>query len=169
MSAAVEVRPVAGRADLERFLRLPWRIYADDPHWVPPLLSDVRRRSTRRSTRSTGTPTSHVPGVARPRAVGRIAAIVNRAHNEFHEDRTRLLRPVRVASTTRASPTRCSTAEAWLRERGMTACAGPDEPVDERGDLLAGRAHRRLFHRPPVIMMAHTPPYYARCSSAPAT
>jgi hypothetical protein len=37
------VRPVAGRADLERFLRLPWHIYASDPHWVPPLLSDVRK------------------------------------------------------------------------------------------------------------------------------
>ena len=43
MTRGLDVRPVAGRADLDRFLRLPWRIYERDPNWVPPLLSDVRR------------------------------------------------------------------------------------------------------------------------------
>jgi len=38
----VEIREVRSRADLERFLRLPWRIYADDPNWVPPLLIEVK-------------------------------------------------------------------------------------------------------------------------------
>ena len=39
---AVEVRPVTGPGDLEKFVRFPWRIYQGDPNWVPPLLSDVR-------------------------------------------------------------------------------------------------------------------------------
>ena len=38
----VEVRPITGRADLARFIDLPWRVYADDPCWVPPLRMQVR-------------------------------------------------------------------------------------------------------------------------------
>ena len=36
--ADVIVEPVDTRAGQKRFLRLPWRIYADDPCWMPPLL-----------------------------------------------------------------------------------------------------------------------------------
>ena len=38
----------AGRGDLDRFLKLPWRIYAEDPQWVPPLLLDVKEFLNRR-------------------------------------------------------------------------------------------------------------------------
>ena len=34
------VQPVATRRDKKEFLNLPWRIYRDDPNWVPPLRMD---------------------------------------------------------------------------------------------------------------------------------
>src|ERR1700749_4939664 len=37
-----EVRPIRSRFEREEFIRLPWRIYRDDPHWVPPLLMERR-------------------------------------------------------------------------------------------------------------------------------
>ena len=36
----IEVRPVSNRRERNIFLTFPWRIYARDPLWVPPLLSD---------------------------------------------------------------------------------------------------------------------------------
>ena len=33
----VSVRPVAGRRDENRFIKLPYRLHADNPSWVPPL------------------------------------------------------------------------------------------------------------------------------------
>ena len=47
-SAPLEVREVRGREDLDRFIKLPWRIYAEDPHWVPPLLLEVKEFLDRR-------------------------------------------------------------------------------------------------------------------------
>lgn len=41
-TARVEIREVAGRRDLDKFIRVPWPIYAHDPQWVPPLLVDVK-------------------------------------------------------------------------------------------------------------------------------
>src|SRR3546814_3131352 len=29
------------KADRKAFVDLPWRLYADDPHWVPPLKDEV--------------------------------------------------------------------------------------------------------------------------------
>ena len=43
MPAEIEVRPVRTRGELRRFIRLPWRIYRNDPHWVPPLVYERRR------------------------------------------------------------------------------------------------------------------------------
>src|SRR5687768_4244286 len=37
------VEPVHRGRDLDRFIRLPWRVYAHNACWVPPLLSEPRR------------------------------------------------------------------------------------------------------------------------------
>ena len=36
-SNSIEVKAVSDKAGLKAFLSLPFRLYADDPHWVPPL------------------------------------------------------------------------------------------------------------------------------------
>ncbi len=39
----IKVSPVQDEAGLEEFLRFPWRLYQQDPYWVPPLLPEQRR------------------------------------------------------------------------------------------------------------------------------
>ena len=36
--AELSIRPVETRSEQKRFVRLPWRIYRDDPRWMPPLV-----------------------------------------------------------------------------------------------------------------------------------
>ena len=40
---ALEVRPVAGRGELNTFIKLPWRLYRNEPNWVPPLLFERKQ------------------------------------------------------------------------------------------------------------------------------
>ena len=42
LGASVEIREVATRRDLDRFVRVPWRTNASDPNWVPRLIVEVR-------------------------------------------------------------------------------------------------------------------------------
>ena len=42
MTDAITVRAVKSWRDRQRFQRLPWTIYAGDPNWVPPILSQER-------------------------------------------------------------------------------------------------------------------------------
>jgi hypothetical protein len=46
--AGVTVRTVEGRADLRRFLEVPFGIYRDDPNWIAPLYVERTRHLDRR-------------------------------------------------------------------------------------------------------------------------
>ena len=37
----MNIRPVTTKADLKAFVDLPYRLYASDPNWVPPLKTEV--------------------------------------------------------------------------------------------------------------------------------
>ncbi|HSL72814.1 MAG TPA: hypothetical protein VK864_21355 [Longimicrobiales bacterium] len=166
MSGVLEVRAVANRRDLDRFIKFPWRIYENDPVWVAPLLGDVRR-----ALDPVKHPFHQHADVAcflawrGPDVVGRIAAIVNRRHNDFYHDTTGFFGLFESVDDQTVANALLSQAEAWLRERGCTTCRGPmnfstNDELCSPGVLVDG------FDTPPMVMMAHTPPYYARLLEA---
>ncbi|HIQ06383.1 MAG TPA: GTP cyclohydrolase, partial [Anaerolineae bacterium] len=40
MAQDVRIEEVQTPRDRMRFIRFPWHVYRDDPHWVPPLISE---------------------------------------------------------------------------------------------------------------------------------
>lgn len=157
----MEVREVEGRADLERFLKLPWKIYEHDASWVPPLLSDMRSALDPSKHPFYEHATVALFLARRGRAVvGRIAAIENRAHNEFHDDRLGFFGLFESIDDQGVADALLDAAEEWLRGRGLTSVQGPmnlstNEEVCSPGVMVDG------WHRPPAVLMGHTPSYYA--------
>jgi hypothetical protein len=45
---AVQIEPVTGRRELDTFIKLPWRLYRNEPTWVTPLIMDLRKRLDQR-------------------------------------------------------------------------------------------------------------------------
>lgn len=162
MSAStVTVRPVSGGPELDAFIRLPWTIYATDPLWVPPLIADVKALLDARHPFHQHADLALYLAWRDGRPVGRIAAVVNRAHNQFHDQRLGFFGLFETIDDPVVSDALLQAAEAWLRERGMTHVEGPvnlstNEELSSPGVVVQGNEH------PPVIMMGHTPPYYAR-------
>jgi GNAT superfamily N-acetyltransferase len=163
---AVRVAPVRGRSDLDRFIRLPWRIYRDDPHWVPPLIREVRLLLDRERH-----PFHRHAEVATFLAwrdgevVGRIASIVNHTHVSFHDERAGFFGLFETIDDTAVARALLDTAAAWVAERGMTTLRGPmnlstNDELYSPGVLIDG------FDVPPTLLMAHTPRYYARLLEA---
>src|SRR5690606_2597107 len=110
-----EVREVEGRADLERFLKLPWKIYASDPMWVPPLLSDVRAAlNPSKHPFHEHAETALFLARRGSDVVGRIAAVVNRAHNEFHGDTLGFFGLFESIDDQGVADALLATAEEWL-------------------------------------------------------
>ncbi len=163
------VTPVAGRADLDAFIRLPWRIYEGNPNWVPPLLrlqhelfdpkrnafyqhADVQLFLARRDGE----------------VVGRLSAHIDREHNRYHSERTGFFGFFECVNDPDAARALLAAAESWLRERGMDRVRGPlsFSINSEVGLLVDG------FDSPPLILMPYSQPYYLelleRCGYAKA-
>ncbi len=88
--------------------------------------------------------------------VGRIAAIVNRAHNEYYSDRTGFFGFFDSIDDVEVARALFGAASAELKRRGMTSMRGPYNPTvnDECGVLSDG------FDTAPFVMMPYNPAYY---------
>ena len=156
----VEVRQVAGRRERDAFLRLPWRIYGDDPAWVPPLLHDVRTLlDPDRHPFHEHAEVACFLAWRGDRPVGRIAAILNRAHIEFHEEQAGFFGLWETIDDAGVAGALLETAEQWLSERGMRTIRGPFN-LSTNDELYSGGVLIDGFGFPPIVMMAHSPPYY---------
>ncbi len=155
-SHPVEVRPVHSRADMLAFINLPWTIYANDPHWVPPLKLERRLHFSRLNPYFKNATWQAWLAYRNGIPVGRICAQIDQIHRQFHGGHAGhfgLLEfindPVVIAALT-------SAGETWLSDRGTTHISGPFSFSinQECGVLVDG------FDTPPVILMPHSKPWY---------
>lgn len=155
------ITPVRTKRDRERFVDLPFRLYRDDPNWVPPL----KREALGLITPGKNGWFSHAKAqlflVERDgRVVGRISA---------HIDTLALTMPAAQgfgpgvgqwglfdAEDADTGSALIATAEAWLREQGVTRALGPISMSvwEDPGLLIQGYDH------PPTVMMGHAKPEY---------
>jgi hypothetical protein len=154
------VSTVTSRGDLRRFIDLPWRLFDPrrDPQWVPPLRMTVRDALDRRRNPFYADADRELFLARRgDRVVGRIAAIENRAHNRFHEDRVGFWGFFECIDDQEVADAVFDAADSWLDARGLRVMRGPMNPSTnyECGLLTDGFEHR------PTFMTTWNPPYYA--------
>jgi len=154
---AVEVSPVRTARERRAFLRLPWRLYAGDPHWVPPLRGALKRELDPRRH------PFHAHADARlylarrgARTVGRIAAIVNHLHNATHNDRIGFWGYFEAEPDLEVVRALLDAAADDLRAAGLDTMWGPFNPSinAECGLLVEG------FDQMPALLMPYNPPAY---------
>jgi GNAT superfamily N-acetyltransferase len=153
---------VLSKADRAAFVDLPFRLYAGDPNWVPPLRDEVKALIT------PGRNPWFEHGEAQlflaerdQRPVGRISA---------HIDRLALAQPPEQgfgpgagffglfeAQDEEAASALLCAAEQWLADKGLSRAIGPISLSvwDEIGLLIQG------FDTPPTVMMQFNSPEYA--------
>jgi GNAT superfamily N-acetyltransferase len=154
---AINVQPVSTPEDLKRFIRFPWHIYANDPYWVPPIISQIEKRlDTQRNPFWEYAERELFLARRSGEVVGTIAAIVNHQHNRQLNDQTGFFGFFEAINDKQVAEALIAAAADWLRERGMDLMRGPinGAPTDEVGVLIAGHDRR------PSIWEGHTPPYY---------
>ncbi len=159
----VQVRPVTTPRDRQRFLQLPWTIYADDPAWVPPLLAEEKKLlNPRRNPFFRHAKVQLFLAEADGRALGRVAAVVDERSNRFHNENVGLFGFFESVNDTAVSNALLTAAAKWVREMGAEKLRGPiDLSTNERvGLLMEGHGE------PPVFLMTYQPPYYAELLEA---
>jgi GNAT superfamily N-acetyltransferase len=152
----MRIELVAGRKDLEQFIRFPWAVYRGNPHWVPPLVREMEFVLGERNPFFHHAEAAYFLAKSGGNVVGRIAAIIDRNHINFHNEQTGFFGFFECLPDLEAAQALISSASSWLRDRGIESLRGPMNPSanDECGFLLDG------FDVPPMIMMPYTQPYY---------
>ena len=156
-SRGIDVTPVQSPSDLKAFINLPWTIYRNDPHWVPPLRSDLKKRLDKsRYPFFDHAEVEFLIARRERRVVGRIAAIKNDAHIDFHEEQVGFFGFFESIEDPEVAAALFSHAAQWLQERKLDVMRGPVNysTNDDCGLLVEG------FDSPPVILMSYNPPYY---------
>ena len=83
----IDIVAVTGKQALNQFVELPFRICAAESHWVPPLRIAVKELLDRKKHPFYKNADAEFFLARRNgRVVGRIAAVVDRAHNRFHNE-----------------------------------------------------------------------------------
>ena len=154
---SLEVFPIRNGRDLRRFIDVPWRIHdpSRHPQWVPPLRAMVRGALDERHPFYQRGARELFIAMRNGRPVGRIAAIRNEAHNEFHGDDLGFFGFFECADDQEAASALVDAASGWLAEHGLTAMRGPVSPSTnyEIGTLVDGFEHQ------PQVMTPWNPPY----------
>ncbi len=145
-----------GKRELRRFFDVAETIYAADPHWVAPLRNDLVRVLSPENPFFRHAEMQLFVAHRRGTDVGRIAAILDRTHNEFHGEQTGFFGYFESEHDQQVAHGLFDAAAAWVSERGMKVLRGPANPSlnDEAGLLVDG------FDAPPVFMMTYNPSYY---------
>jgi GNAT superfamily N-acetyltransferase len=159
--ADIEIIKVLTKAERKAFVDLPYRLYADNPNWVPPLKGEVYALIT------PGKNPWFEHGEAQyflarqgGRVVGRISAHID--HLAQHQPVAQGMGPgfgnwgLFEAENGEAAAALLQAAELHLREKGMTRSVGPISLCmwDEPGLLVEGH------QSPPTVMMGYNSATY---------
>jgi len=153
----VEIKAVTTRRDKKRFLELPWKIYRDDPHWVPPLRMNQKELvGFKHHPFYDNNERQAFLAMRDGEPVGRILGLINREHNRRYKENRGFFGFFESIDETEVSRGLFDAVKQWLEQYDIRHMRGPVNPSlnYECGLLVDG------FDSSPFFMMTYNHPYY---------
>jgi len=156
----IEKVGTANRAQIRRFIKVPFRLYKQHPQWVPPIRSDVALMLNRKKhpfyEHSTA---DFFIAVRDGQDIGRIAALENCNYNKHHDVRTAQFYLFDCEDDSEAAAALFQRVFEWARAHNLDTLVGPKgfSAFDGYGLLQEGFEHRQMMN-----MMNYNYPYYLR-------
>jgi len=153
----LEVVTADSKEALKEFIEFPYSLYRGDPFWVPPLRIAVKELLNRAKHPFYANAEAEFFLARRDgRVVGRIAAILDRNHNKFHEENAGFFGFFESTNAPEVAAALLGAARKWVFGRGAVLIRGPVNPSTnyECGMLVDG------FDSNPMVMMTYNPRYY---------
>jgi GNAT superfamily N-acetyltransferase len=155
----IEISEISSRRDRDAFIKFQWRIYANDPVWVPPLIIE-RKTFLDRHRHPFYRHGDAALFLARQNGeiVGRIMASDDPNYNSLHQSKVGCFGLFECIDDRNVATALFEAAASWLRKKGRAAMMGP---IDYSTNYVCGLLIDG-FQFPPTILTAHNPPYYRR-------
>lgn len=153
----VEIVEVKTRKQLKEFIKFPFKLYKDNPYWVPPLiLDDLNTLDSRKNPAFEYCDAKYWLAYKNGELVGRIAGIQNHAYVKKWGNKYTRFGWVDFIDDPEVSEALFKTVENYARENGMEAVHGPLGfcDMDHQGLLVEG------FDEMGTIITYYHHPYY---------
>ena len=153
----IEISEVSSRRDRDAFIRFQWRIYPNDPVWVPPLIIE-RKTFLDRHRHPFYEHGDAALFLARRNGeiVGRIMASDDPNYNLLHHANVGCFGLFECIDDRNVAGALFEAAAGWLRKKGRDEVMGP---IDYSTNYVCGLLIDG-FQFAPTILTAHNPPYY---------
>lgn len=154
---ACEIIEVKTKAELKKFVKLPFRIYKDNKYWVPPIIDDEIKVLQKKFNPAFDFCQAKFWLVLQDGvSVGRIGAIINHLDIEKTGEKVGRFSRFECIDNFEIAKMLLDTAEAWIKEMGMESVRGPlgFSNLDHQGMLVEG------FDYLPSIASEYQMPYY---------
>jgi len=154
----------SSKAQVRRFVRIPYRLYANHPQWVPALFIDAETQLNRQKHPFyEHSDADFFVAVRDGRTVGRIAALVNKPYNKYHGTHQAQFYLFECEEDQEAANALFERVFDWARQRGLDTVVGPKGfgVLDGYGLLVEGYEHRQM-----MTMMNYNYPYYPKLVEA---
>lgn len=153
---SIEIREITENK-LNEFVDFPFELYKDNPYWVGELKADTIKLLKQDNSFWQHATRALFMAYQDDKVVGRIMALVNHAHNEYHQENIGFFGFFDSINNQEVADALFASAGAWLKGKGVTAVRGPANPSSNHvyGLLLDS------FDSMPAIMMPYNYAYYA--------
>jgi len=142
-------------------MRFPFDLYAGDPHWVPALQMTERELLNFKPHPFYQHANSAIQcflAIQSGKVVGRIAAIVDGHHNEFHKEERGMFGFFESIDDSAVAAALFDQAKAWFATKNISQLRGPANPSQNHtwGLLVDG------YDSKPKFMMTYNKQYYEK-------
>lgn len=154
----VEKIDTAVKKQVNRFVNLPYRLYARHPQWVPPLRREAALYLNRKKYFFYNHSEADFFLASRDgRDVGRIAMLDHRLFNDYHGTNQAQFYLFECEDDPEAAAALFERAFAWAKSRNLNRIIGPKgfSALDPFGILVEGFEHRQM-----MMMSNYNYPYY---------
>ena len=159
MAEALEIRPVRTRRDMNAFIHAAFRAQGHNPRWAPALdMEAYEFFDPKHSPFAKENEIECYVALRDGEPVGRIAAILNRAHLAYRKDQTGHFGFIEAIDDPDVFRVLTDQAGRFAASRGLTRLMGPFSASinHEVGILIHG------FDETHMVRTNYAPPYYAR-------
>lgn len=149
---------------LREFINLPYKLYKDDPNWVP-LIKLHTRQTVKGKNNMLFSNGIHITYILQDgkNTIGRLIAGIDYKSNNEKNLKKGYITLFECINDEKAASMLFDKAVSWLKDNEMEWIEGPVSPSD--GDDYRALLQRG-FDSPPVLFDSYNPPYYLKLFEA---
>jgi len=149
----LRIQKIKNSKELGNFIKLPAKLYQNDPRWVPPLYVDEYQfHDPKKNPAFACSIVERWIAYKNDEPVGRIMGIIHQEYNRRHEEKTARFFQMDCMNDLEVASLLIQTVEEWTIENGMNQLIGPFgfSDKDPQGFQIEG-----LEHLPVIATPAH--------------